>query len=81
MSENDWFLVQVNTDHWLPIPPGHLDRRTPAIQRMNLIGPQKISAQNLENDVLKVWPNFNFDTLMSVVMISSEEYLFVDLRF
>ena len=80
LSEKEWFLIQVNREHWLPIPPGQIDRRTPAIKRMNSIGPQKISAQNLENDVLTLWPNFNIETLMTVVMISSEDYMFVDLR-
>ena len=79
LSANEWFLVQVNTDHWLPIPPGQLDRRTPAIKRMNSIGPQNISAENLMSKVLNLWPNFNYETLFTAVMIPNEEYFFVNL--
>lgn len=70
LTEDEWFLVQVNTDWWKPIPPNDLDRRTLAQQRIKEIGRENMNMQRLLNDVLRKHPNNYRGTIFNSVFCS-----------
>eukprot|EP01084_Bolivina_argentea_P265909 450866_1 len=67
---NSWFLVETNYDWWLPVTNAWDDRRSPAIQNMNIITKQKMSTNNLYT-VLSQTPNMNAATMGITVMSAS----------
>eukprot|EP00826_Nyctotherus_ovalis_P038902 TRINITY_DN3687_c0_g1_i1.p1 TRINITY_DN3687_c0_g1~~TRINITY_DN3687_c0_g1_i1.p1 ORF type:complete len:347 (-),score=91.67 TRINITY_DN3687_c0_g1_i1:154-1194(-) len=69
LSKSEWFLVQVNTDRWKPIPPKQVDRRTPAVKRMKVIGQKNLTMERMMNEVLTKKPNDQSITVFSVVMV------------
>ncbi len=73
-TNNSWFLVETNYDHWKPPPPQD-DRRDVAIKEMTNVGVSKISVTTIL-DVLSVPPVLNPGTIFTNVMSASmpEQY-------
>ncbi|XP_052811050.1 N-acylethanolamine-hydrolyzing acid amidase-like [Mya arenaria] len=72
-TNNRWYLVETNYDHWKP-PPQADDRRDPAIKAMNAMGRPNISVQNLFN-VMSTPPVLNKGTTYTVVMSAAKPSL------
>jgi N-acylethanolamine-hydrolysing acid amidase len=78
MLENsylDWYEVETNYDWWTP-PPVNDDRRDPAINAMNAMGRDNLTAMNLYNDVMSINPVLNDGTLYTTIMSASNKTLF-----
>ncbi len=80
VSENEWFLVQVNTDHWKEIPLHTVDRRTPAMNRMKAIGRTNMTLDRMMNEVLRLYPNTNSLTLYNSFGCALTGNFTVDMR-
>jgi len=68
-----WFLAQTNYDRDIPDPKND-NRRTAAEQKINEIGRSNITMQNLLDNVLAQYPNFNAITIVSATFSSSLDY-------
>ena len=68
-SNNSWFLVETNYDHWVP-PPKDDDRRDPAIKGMREMGQKDLSGSSLFS-VLSTSPVLNAGTTHTVIMSAS----------
>lgn len=79
LSDNEWFLVQVNTDRWRQIPTNETDRRTPAINRLKEIGRYNINTELMFNKVMKLYPNNNKDTIFYSVMCAKTGLMKVEI--
>ena len=79
-STKEWFLVQVNTDHWDPIPPDELDRRTPAIKHMNEMGRENNTPLKMLSSVMKPYPNNNERTIYCSVMCPKDGTLILEMK-
>ncbi len=73
VENGTWFLVQTNYDRDLPDPKSD-NRRVAAEQRVNTIGRANITMQNLLDNVLSQYPNFNAITILSATYSSSIDY-------
>lgn len=71
LDENNWFIVQTNTDNWLPDPDG---RRTTAEQALLAIGRENIDVNRLFN-VLQTFPVINPTTVFTSIMVPTTGYL------
>ena len=69
-TNNQWFLVETNYDHWNP-PPKDDDRRDPANKLMNSVGQQKLDSNSLFG-VLSTPPILNQGTKYTTVMSASD---------
>ena len=69
-TNNQWFLVETNYDHWNP-PPKDDDRRDPANKLMNSVGQQKFDSNSLFG-VLSTPPILNWGTRFTTVMSASD---------
>ncbi len=74
-TNNSWFLVETNYDHW-KAPPIDDDRRDVAIKLMMDVGASKISMTAIVDDVLSIVPVINTGTIFTNVMSASmpEQY-------
>ena len=73
-SEDRWFLVETNYDHWVPPPPSD-DRRDPAIKAMNESGRRNLGKDSLFK-VLSTPPVLNSKTTFTVTMSASDPALY-----
>jgi hypothetical protein len=64
--------VQTNYDRDQPDPKID-ERRIPAEKRVQQKG-NKFTEQELLDQVMTQWPNFNIETIMSTIMIASTGY-------
>lgn len=71
LDENIWFIVQTNTDHWLPDPD---NRRNGAISKLESIGQEKMTIEQLY-DIMASLPNKISRTIFTNIMIPSVGYL------
>jgi acid ceramidase len=69
-TETPWYLLQTNYDNWVQ-PPFFDDRRNPALDCMNQLGPDKISKETLYN-VLHAHPSRNKLTTYTSLMNCAE---------
>jgi hypothetical protein len=72
LSEDRWFLVQTNYDRDQQDPKID-ERRIPAEKRVGQKG-NKMTEQELLDQVMIMWPNFNIETIMSTIMVASTGY-------
>ena len=71
-SSNDgWYRLQTNYDHWNPVPKAD-DRRTPGNAHMDQMGQSFTDLNTLFKDVVHVWPTFNHHTDYTVMMSASD---------
>ena len=71
-SSNDgWYRLQTNYDHWNPVPKAD-DRRTPGELNMDKMGQSFTSLDTLFKDVIHVWPTYNHHTDYTVMMSASD---------
>ena len=61
-TDNRWFLVETNYDHWNP-PPQDDDRRNSANKLMNSIGQQKLNSDSLfgvlsTSPIYRIWTKY-----------------------
>jgi len=70
-AEGSWYVLETNYDHWETAPAAD-DRRTPGIEHMNALGPEKVAPDTLFEDVMTVWPTFNPHTDVTCIMSASE---------
>jgi len=68
-----WYVLETNYDHWEE-PPKFDDRRYPAEDCMNIVGPQNISIATLFN-VLDGKPNRNRLTTYTCIMLPATGHL------
>ena len=71
LTKDTWFLVQTNTDNWLPDPDG---RRTTAEKALEAIGRENMNIENLLK-VLQTYPVLNPTTVFTSIMVPSTGYL------
>jgi len=69
-----WYLVQTNYDRDL-VDPKNDRRRIPAEERIDAIGRENITPQNLVSNVLSLDPNLNKQTLETIIMSAQGDYL------
>ena len=68
-SPIDWVIVETNYDHWVsPSPDSDKERRNTAYQRLNAIGQNGLTKENIVTDVLQIPHIFNKGTIYSTVM-------------
>ncbi|XP_062575232.1 N-acylethanolamine-hydrolyzing acid amidase-like [Saccostrea cucullata] len=70
-----WFEVETNYDHWVP-PPSSDNRRDPAVNLMNKIGPKNITVETLMS-VMSLPPVLNKKTTYTIVMSAAKPELTV----
>ena len=63
LDDTNWYIVQVNIDYDMPIPRPQVDRRTPAQNKLNSIGPQGVSEEFIFTEILALYPNKNYLTI------------------
>ena len=73
-TDNRWFLVETNYDHWNP-PPKDDDRRDPANRLMNSVGQQKLDSDSLFG-VLSTPPIHSLETKYSTIMSASNPNMY-----
>ncbi|XP_041351778.1 N-acylethanolamine-hydrolyzing acid amidase-like [Gigantopelta aegis] len=73
-TNNKWFLVETNYDHWIPTPASD-KRRDAAIQSMRSMGRGHINTKNLFK-VLSTPPVLQSSTIYSVVMSAADPQIF-----
>jgi len=66
LTNESWFEVQTNYDHWKPIP-WFDDRVTPSVNSMNAMGQKKLSLEGL-HAVLSVKPVLNIQTVYTIAL-------------
>lgn len=66
-----WFLVQTNYDHWIPMPPWD-NRKVPAEKAITEVGAEEISPVTIYERVLSRDPVLNELTVYSTSMSCSE---------
>ena len=71
IDEENWFLVQTNTDNWLPDPD---NRRTTAQKAIRAIGRENMNIDELFK-VLQTFPVLNPTTVFTSIMVPSTGYL------
>lgn len=71
LGPDRWYLVQTNTDNWLPDPDG---RRTTAEKALDAIGRENMTKENLLK-VLQTFPVLNPTTVFTSIMIPITGYL------
>jgi Linear amide C-N hydrolases, choloylglycine hydrolase family len=64
LSDEKWYIVQVNTDFDIVIPPHTVDRRTPAEKKLTEVGQLNVN-ENALYDILSVYPNRNYLTIFT----------------
>jgi acid ceramidase/N-acylethanolamine-hydrolysing acid amidase len=69
-TDGEWFLVQTNYDHALPMPPWD-DRKRPAEKAMKDIGSDAITPAAIYKEVLSLDPVLNKLTVYSTYMACS----------
>ena len=74
LSDDRWYIVQVNTDFDIAIPPRTVDRRTPAEQKLNAVGQMSVDESVLFN-ILSVYPNRNFLTIFTAYIDANADIL------
>ena len=67
----EWFLVQTNYDHWIPMPPWD-NRKVPAEKAITEVGADEISPSTIYERVLSRDPVLNELTVYSTAMSCSE---------
>uniref|UniRef100_A0A1X7URV2 Acid ceramidase N-terminal domain-containing protein n=1 Tax=Amphimedon queenslandica TaxID=400682 RepID=A0A1X7URV2_AMPQE len=73
-SENRWFILETNYDHWTP-PPESDDRRDPANKMMNETGLSNISSDSIFK-ILSTPPILNDGTIFTVLMSAADPTLY-----
>jgi hypothetical protein len=71
LNQTSWYLVQTNTDNWLPDPDG---RRTTAEKALEAIGRENMNVEKLL-EVLQTYPVINPTTVFTSIMVPSTGYL------
>ncbi len=71
LSDETWFLVQTNYDRDQP-EPIYDQRRIPMEKRVHDRG-QNFTVNTVMTEMFK-WPNFNIATIMTAVMVPSQNY-------
>jgi hypothetical protein len=70
-DDGEWFLVQTNYDHWIPMPPWD-NRKAPAEKAILEVGAEEISPATIYKRVLSRDPVLNQLTVYSTTMSCSE---------
>ena len=70
-DDGEWFLVQTNYDHWIPMPPWD-NRKAPAEKAILEVGAEEISPSTIYKRVLSRDPVLNQLTVYSTTMSCSE---------
>ena len=70
ITNDRWFLVETNYDHWNP-PPNSDNRRDPANNMMREIGRSKLDAASMFQ-ILSTAPVLNFGTMYTTIMSASD---------
>ena len=70
-ASGEWFLVQTNYDHWLPMPIWD-NRRIPAEKALKKVGTDAILASAIYSNVLSLDPILNKLTVYSTIMSCGE---------
>jgi hypothetical protein len=70
-DDGEWFLVQTNYDHWIPMPPWD-NRKAPAEKAILEVGAEDISPLTMYERVLSRDPVLNQLTVYSTTMSCSE---------
>ena len=73
-TENRWFILETNYDHWTP-PPKSDDRRDPANEMMNDTGLSNISSDSIFK-ILSTPPVLNNGTIFTVLMSAADPTLY-----
>ena len=73
-TENRWFILQTNYDHWLP-PPKSDNRRDPANKMMNDTGLSDVSSDSTFK-ILSTPPVLNDGTIFTVLMSAADPTLY-----
>merc|ERR1712187_977857 len=73
-SEEPWFIVQTNYDHWVDSPQAD-DRRNPGIAHMQSLGESGISHSSLYG-VMATFPTLNKETVYTTTMSAKEPAFF-----
>lgn len=74
IDEENWFLVQTNSDHWLPQPKND-DRYNPAIKRIKGLG-QRVMNEDFIFELMTIQPTYAPSTVLTVVSNPSTDYWF-----
>ena len=70
-ASGEWFLVQTNYDHWLPMPIWD-NRRKPAEKALSKVGADAILPSSISSNVLSLDPILNQLTVYSTIMSCAE---------
>ena len=73
-TENRWFILETNYDHWLP-PPKSDNRRDPANKMMNDTGLSDVSSDSIFK-ILSTPPVLNDGTIFTVLMSAADPTLY-----
>ena len=73
-TENRWFILETNYDHWLP-PPKSDNRRDPANKMMNDTGLSDVSSDSILK-TLSTPPVLNDGTIFTVLMSAADPTLY-----
>jgi predicted choloylglycine hydrolase len=68
-----WYLVQTNYDRDVPDPADD-NRRTAAQNRLDAIGQDAVSIDNVMSDVQSLYPNFNNETILTGMYSAQQSY-------
>mmetsp|Transcript_38497 Transcript_38497/g.28336 ORF Transcript_38497/g.28336 Transcript_38497/m.28336 type:complete len:144 (+) Transcript_38497:676-1107(+) len=71
LSDDDWYIVQTNDDHFAGVCQ---QRCVDANEHMKQIGPENISLETLLEDVILQSHNFNKFTIYTTMFSTSENY-------
>jgi N-acylethanolamine-hydrolysing acid amidase len=71
IGDENWFVVQTNSDNWLPDPDG---RRDTAIEAMDKVGRENMSVDTLLQ-VLQTFPVLNPTTVFTSIMVPSTGFM------
>lgn len=74
-SDNSWYLVETNYDHWVP-PPEDDDRRDPAISKLEAIGKGNIDTDKVWDILLQDPIYRQGDCIYTTCMVSATDYFY-----
>lgn len=73
LSSTQWFLVQTNYDQDQK-EPWYDRREKPPTERIEAIGQDNFSVQDMFSEVMTLWPTFNIASLMTAIMVPAQSY-------